>query len=67
MVRRRETQHAAHTPPAGSSDHSGEGTRPELALVMEQQAPMVMRLKEHIEKGSSYHDQQVTRLGGSTR
>uniref|UniRef100_A0AAV1U709 Transposase n=1 Tax=Peronospora matthiolae TaxID=2874970 RepID=A0AAV1U709_9STRA len=46
MARRRKTQHAAQTPPAGSSDHSCEGMRLELALVMEQQAAMVTRLEE---------------------
>uniref|UniRef100_M4C3Y0 Uncharacterized protein n=1 Tax=Hyaloperonospora arabidopsidis (strain Emoy2) TaxID=559515 RepID=M4C3Y0_HYAAE len=46
MARRRNKQNAAHTPPAGSSDDSGKGMRPDLALMMEQQAVMVTRLEE---------------------
>uniref|UniRef100_M4BT79 RxLR effector candidate protein n=1 Tax=Hyaloperonospora arabidopsidis (strain Emoy2) TaxID=559515 RepID=M4BT79_HYAAE len=46
IARRRNAQLAAQTPPAGSSDNSGEGMRPELALVMEQQATIVARLEE---------------------
>ena len=46
IARRRNAQLAAQTPPFGSSDNSGEGMRPELALGMEQQAAMVARLEE---------------------
>uniref|UniRef100_A0AAV1V7T7 Uncharacterized protein n=1 Tax=Peronospora matthiolae TaxID=2874970 RepID=A0AAV1V7T7_9STRA len=46
MARRSKTQRAAQTPPAGSSDHSSEEMRPELDLMMEQQAAMVSRLEE---------------------
>ena len=46
IARRRNAQLAAQMPSAGSSDNSGECMRPELALVMEQQATMFARLEE---------------------
>ena len=46
IARRRNAQLAAQMPSAGSSDNSGECMRPELALVMEQQATMFAKTEE---------------------
>ena len=67
IARRRNAQFAVQKPPAGSSDNSGEGMRPELALVMEQQATTVARLEELEREGLTLPPSTGTTFGPARR